>query len=173
LDGRKIKKGVNIYKPNVSLGEISQQRAFASGNNQATITITIPGNDAEFKATTPTVFGSYADPSFRVGFNLEATIKLSTSLDIVQVDDVTIQIKDANFRGSNAVGTLVETAGDFFTGGDFSRDIVSRINGDFSAKDRLSSLIKSAIGGIVPSNILSRDLTNKIIRNTPYPILQR
>jgi hypothetical protein len=174
LNGKEIRKGVNIYKPSVSLGAIGQQRVFGTGNNQVTISVLIPGNDAEFKATTPTVFGSYADPSFRVGFNLEITLKLSSSVDRILVDEVNVGIRDANFRGSNAVGTLVESFGDFFTGGGFSRDIVSRINGDFSDKDRLSSLIKSAIGSVVPSNILNRGLNDRVIyEKTPFPILQR
>jgi hypothetical protein len=174
LDGKEIKKGINIYKPSVSLGSIGQQRVFASGNNQVTISMVIPGNDAEFKATTPTVFGSYADPAFRVGFNLEITLRLSSSVDQILVDEVNVAIRDANFRGSNAVGTAIESVGDFFTGGGFSRDIVSRINGSFSDKDRLSSLIKSAIGNVVPANILNRGLNDRVIyEKTPFPILQR
>lgn len=155
LNGKQLQKGVSIYNANVNLGGISQQPIISiSGADRATVTISIPGNNTEFKTTTNTIFGSYADPSFRVGFNLQLDIKVSALAQRIQVDDVTVSIVNANIHGSNATGTLVETFADFFTKGQFSRDILSRINGDYSVKNKLADYIQSAIGRYVPANIL-------------------
>ena len=81
-------------------------------------------------------------------------IKVSALAQRIQVDDVNISINDANIHGSNLSGTLVETFADFFTRGQFSRDIISRINRDYSVKGQLVAYIQSAIGRYVPANIL-------------------
>lgn len=170
LNGRKIREGINVYGANVSLTGISKtQTSPGSNNNQLNIKITIPGNNSEFKTTTPTVLGSYADPSFRVMFDLEENLKISASGNHIQVDDVSIRISNANIHGSNAIGTLVETFADLWTNGGFSQDIISRINGDFSAKGTLASFIQSAIDRYVPANVLvnPRILDRYTPRNIP------
>lgn len=155
LNGKSLRKGVSIYNSNVRLGNISQQQVVAGpGSNQVSVVILITGNDAEFKTTTPSIFGSYADPSFRVGFNLTVNLKVSTLTNQIQVDDISANISNANIRGSNLTGTLVETFADFFTKGGFSRDVVSNINRGYSVKNDLASSIKSAIGRLVPGQIL-------------------
>jgi hypothetical protein len=169
LNGRKIKEGVNIYNANVNLAGISQTQTSPGSNNQLNIKITMSGNNSEFKTTTPTIFGSYADPSFRVMFDLEENLKISASGNQIQVDEVSIRIINARIHGSNAVGTLVETFADLWTNGGFSQDIISRINGSYSAKSDLASLIRSAIDRYVPANVLvnPRILERYIPKNNP------
>jgi hypothetical protein len=171
LNGKQIRDGVSVYNGNVGLTGISQtQIVQGSNSNQASIKITIPGNNSEFKTTTPTIFGSYADPSFRVMFDLEVNLKVSALQNKIQIDDVSIQISKAKINGSNAVGTLVETFADLWTNGKFSRDIASNINGDYSVKDRLASGIQSAIDRYVPAGVLV-DPRIRVIKNglnTPY-----
>lgn len=154
LNGKEIAKGANIYNVNPNLGGISQQQVSVSGNNQVNVTLTIPGNSAEFKSTTPTVFGQYADPSFRVGFDLNVNLKIST--DRIHVDDLSVTVSGANFHGSNLTGTLYETIADLFTNGGFSRDIISHINGDYETKGLLDRFIQSAIISLVPSNVINK-----------------
>lgn len=172
LNGKRVSKGVNIYNANVNLSGISQQRVTSAGDNHINVVLIIPGNSTEFKTTTPTIFGSYADPSFQVGFDLEVNLKISTLTNRIQIDDVNIGISGANIHGSNATGTLVETFGDFFTKGGFSRDILAKINSDNSVKDRLVDGITNSIISAVPSEILSP--SPKVLRvnskylNIPY-----
>ncbi len=155
LNGRKIREGVNVYGANVNLAGISQTQISPRANNsQLNIKITMLGNNSEFKTTTPTIFGSYADPSFRVTFDLEENLIISASGNQIQVDDVSIRISNARINGSNAIGTLVETFADLWTNGGFSQDIISRINGSYSDKGYLASLLRSAIDRYVPANVL-------------------
>lgn len=155
LNGKGVSKGVNVYDANVNIGGISQQRVTSAGDNHINVALIIPGNSTKFTTTTPTIFGSYADPSFRVGFDLEVNLKISTLTNRIQIDDVKVGISGTNIHGSNATGTLVETFGDFFTKGGFSRDILAKINSDSSVKDRLAGGIASSITSVVPSEILS------------------
>ncbi len=168
LDGKKIREGVSTYDVNLGLSGVSQtQVSPGSNSNQINVKLIIPGNNSELKTTTPTIIGSYGDPSFRIMFDLEVDLKLSTLIDKINVDDVSIKISNAKMNGSNAVGTLVETLGDLFTNGGFSQRVVSSINGDYSAKDNLASYIRSAVNRYIPANVLSpnNSMTIKMIRD--------
>jgi hypothetical protein len=156
IGGKVFRKGVSLYGQNVNLGDIQSRGVeFNPNTNQIILKVSAPGS-TEFKTTTPTVFGSYGDPSFRVGFNLNATITISTATNKVNIDDVVVEVGNGSFRGSNAVGTIVESVGDYFTNGRFSQGIISKINGNYSVKNQLVGLVKSSINQYVPANILNQ-----------------
>jgi Protein of unknown function (DUF3421) len=156
IGGKKIRKGVSIYGQNVNLGDIrSRGVQFDANTNQVILQVSTTGN-TEFKTTTPTVFGSYGDPSFRVSFDLNVTIKISTATNKVNIDDITVGVVGRGFNGTNAVGTVIESVKDFSTKGQFSRDIISGINGNYSVKEKLVGYVKSVIDRYVPANILNQ-----------------
>jgi hypothetical protein len=170
LNGKQLKKGVSIYGVQVNLNNIQPSGVqLLNDGRQATVKITVPVSNVNFKTTTDTVFGSYADPSFRVKFNLTATLKISASNQIT-VDDINVGVSNASISGSNITGTLIETFADFFTKGQFSRDIVSRINGNYSVKGQLGGYIQSAIGQYTPGNVLTGKTTQPLTNDKPYGV---
>jgi hypothetical protein len=171
LNGKQLRKGVSIYGVQVNLNKIQPSGVqLLNDGRQVIVRIAVPVSNVNFKTTTDTIFGSYADPSFRVGFNLNATLKISAS-NRITVDNVDVGVSNASIRGSNITGTLVESFADFFTKGRFSQDIVSRINGDYSGKDRIASYIQSAIDRYTPSNILTGQSKQPLVTNDkPYGV---
>jgi hypothetical protein len=146
IDGRKFADGVNGYNAHASVGDVTAKWD-VMGAGRYGIELRAPGNNVEFHATTPTVFGSYGDPAFRVGFGLliKFVMGVQNGTPPISVDVVDARATDASVHGSNAVGTLVETVADFFTGGAFSRDITSKINNDTSLKQKIGGAITSAL----------------------------
>lgn len=150
LNNRQISNGVNIYKANVDIAGISdQQLTVGSQANLVRLTIVIPGNYTEFRTTTNTIFGSYGDPSFGVSFDLTFYITISVeqllspnSINIIELKAV---VSNASVHGSNAVGTIVETVGDFIPGVDFSQTVTSKVNQSIDFKNQLETAIKTAV----------------------------
>jgi hypothetical protein len=149
INGKRFKKGVNAYNAHANLGNI-QSTWNGNSADQISVQISIPGNDVEFKTTTPTIFGSYADPSFRVGFGLviNLTVSVTNTNNPIRIGQLDVQVQNGNVHGSNAVGTLIETVADFFTGGDFSRKIVSQINQDQDLKTKVAQAVTSTLNDI-------------------------
>jgi Protein of unknown function (DUF3421) len=153
IGGKKISKGVSIYGQNVNLGDIQSRGVeFNPNTNQVILQVFTTGN-TEFKTTNPTIL---PDPSFRLGFDLNVTIKISTATNKVNIDDITVGVVGRGFHGTNLVGTVIESVKDFSTNGQFSRDIISKINGNYSVKNQLVGYVKSAIDRYVPANILNQ-----------------
>jgi hypothetical protein len=156
IGGKEISKGVSIYGQNVNLGDIQSRGVqFDANTNQVILRVYAPGK-TEFRTTTDTIFGSYGDPRFEVGFDLNITIKISTATNRVTIDDINVGVIGRSFEGKNAVGTVIESVKDFSTKGRFSRDIISRINVDYSIKEQLVGYVKSVIDRYVPANILNQ-----------------
>jgi hypothetical protein len=63
----------------------------------------------------------------------------------VAVTVVDARILDSSIHGANAVGTIVETAGDFITKGGFSRSVTEAINANGDFKPQLSRAIAAAM----------------------------
>lgn len=146
INGRRFADGVNGYDAQASIGDMVPTIRPA-GEDRFAVEMNAPGNDIKFHATTPTIFGAAMDPAFRVGFGMLVKFDMSVrnarpAIDIASVDAI---LRDASVHGANAVGTLVETVGDFFTGGDFSRSITERINGDPAARAQLSKAVAAAL----------------------------
>jgi len=146
INGREFVDGVSGYDANVNMGNIT-----ATWNevapNQLSMEVQIPGNNVEFHTTTPTIFGSWGDPAFRVGFDIivNLAMSISNSSTPITISQMNAQITNASIHGSNAVGTLIETLADFFTGGEFSRSITDSINNDHDLKGKVAQAIASAL----------------------------
>lgn len=147
IRNRGLADGVNVKDPHVNLGGITTD-VRPVGPDRYAVGIAAPGNNIKFDLTTPTVFGSYADPSFRVGFkmlvNLEVAYRQGGSPP-VEVTVVDARIHDASVHGANAVGTIAETVGDFITKGGFSRAVTEAINGNGDFRPQLSRAIWQAM----------------------------
>lgn len=154
LNNRQISDGVNIYNASVDIAAISnQQLTVGSQANQVRLTLVIPGNYTDFHTTTDTIFGSYADPEFGVSFDLRVDITISVdqllSSNPININELKVQVSNASIHGSNAVGTIVETVGDFIPGVNFSQSITSRINQSFDFKNQLETAIKTAVSSLL------------------------
>lgn len=154
LNNRQISNGVNIYNASVDIAAISnQQLTVGSQANQVRLTLVIPGNYTDFHTTTNSIFGSYADPEFGVSFDLRVDITISVdqllSSNPVHINEVKVQVSNASIHGSNLVGTVIETVGDFIPGVNFSQSITSRINQSFDFKNQLETTIKKAVSSLL------------------------
>lgn len=165
LNNRQIDNGVNIYNASVDIAGISEQRlTVGSQANQVRLRIVIPGNSTEFHTTTNTIFGSYADPSFRVSFDLTFDIIMSVeqllSPNSVNINELKAVISNASVHGSNAVGTIVETVGDFIPGVNFSQTVTSKVNQSIDFKNQLETAIKTGVATplSIPKVILKQEL---------------
>jgi hypothetical protein len=147
IRNRGLADGVNIKDPHVNLGGITATVA-RLGPDRYAVGMAAPGNNIKFDLTTPTVLGSFADPSFRVGFkmlvNLEIAYQQGASPPVA-VTVVDARIHDSSIHGANAVGTIAETAGDFITGGGFSRSVTDAINASGDFKPDLGRAIAAAM----------------------------
>jgi hypothetical protein len=146
INGREFADGVSGYDANVNVGNMA-----ATWNeiapNQLSVEVRLPGNNVEFHTTTPTIFGDYGDPAFRVGFDIIANLAMSVSNSStpIAINQLNAQVTNASIHGSNAVGTLIETLADFFTGGGFSRSITDSINNDINLRDKVAQAIASVL----------------------------
>lgn len=150
LNGKELRRGYNIHRVNVNLAT-PDFRWTASGPGRIVANILLPGSNAKFLVTTPTVFGSHADPAFRVGFDIAAdvTISVANAEPPVRVGDINARISNASVHGANATGTITESVADFFTRGGFSAKITSEINNSPDARQKVAQAIRSALANML------------------------
>lgn len=149
LVGRRFAKGVSGRDANVNLGDI-QATWQRTSPTSLQVEMTAPGNNADVKVTQPSFLGSFADPSFRVGFALlgRFDLRARAGAPFVEVNVVDLSVSRASVHGSNVSGTLVETFADAFSGGGFSRQITSQVNDDSKIKGQVQSGLNQALAGI-------------------------
>ncbi|KAM3112661.1 hypothetical protein [Phormidesmis sp. 146-33] len=144
LNGKRVGKGMRIKDVNVNLRDVGVKEVTAGpGANQVSVRVVVPQNNENFHVSVPVV----PDPSFRVfhTLNMNLIFSVDTSSDPIKVNQLSVQVADADIRGSNLVGTVVKSVGDFFTGGSFSSGLESRINQNRDLTNQLAGTIKSAI----------------------------
>lgn len=154
LEGRQITRKIKIYDTQVNLTNItSKQVSRIPGTNKIRMQLVLPGNNTYFKTTTPSIFGSYANPSFRVFYDLTLNVTMSVdqSANPIKVDELNIQVSNARYRGANITGTVAKAMGDFFTGGGFSNSIVSRVNQEIDLRAQLANAITPVIQQFRPN----------------------
>lgn len=148
LEGRRFTRKIAIYDTQVNLTNItSKQVSRIPGTNKIRMQLVLPGNNTYFKTTTPSILGSYADPSFRVSYDLTLNVTMSVdqSANPIKVDELNIQVSNGRYRGANITGTVAKAVGDFLTGGGFSNSIVSQINQEIDLRAQLANAIAPAI----------------------------
>ena len=146
VNGHEFRHGTSGYDAHASIGEMTATWQ-PTGPQQWHVAMTVPGNSVEFHTTTPTVFGSYADPAFRVGFGLvvELDLAVRNANPPISVGVAKANTTNASVHGSNAVGTLVETVADFWLHGGFSRQVTDQVNGDLEFKKSMASAVHAAL----------------------------
>jgi hypothetical protein len=149
INGRRFAKGVSAGDAHANLGNI-QSTWNGSSANQISARISIPGNNVEFKTTTNSIFGSFADPRFRAGFDLiiNLIVSVSNTNNPIRIDQLNVQVQNGGIHGRNASGTIIETVADFFTGGGFSRQIISQINQNQDLRNKVAQAIRSTLNNI-------------------------
>lgn len=146
VNGREFKHGTSGYNAHASIGDMTAAWS-PKGPLQWHVVMTVPGNNVEFHTTTPTVFGSYADPAFRVGFGLvvEFDLAVHQGNPPITLGVTRANTTNASVHGSNATGTIVETVADFWTHGAFSRTITDEVNNDQQFQKSLAGAVTKAI----------------------------
>jgi hypothetical protein len=149
LNGRELQRGFNIHRVNVNLGNPNLRWNIA-GPGKVAVHITVPGSNAKFLVTTPTVFGSYADPAFRVGFDITAdvTATVTNTEPPVRIGDVNAVISNASVHGANATGTVTETVADLFTKGRFSQEVTAKMNNSPDLRQKVAKAVRSALANM-------------------------
>ncbi|AFY93495.1 hypothetical protein [Chamaesiphon minutus] len=147
LNGKRVGTGMRIKDVNVNLRNITVKEVKPGpAANQISVRVVIPNNNEEFHVSVPLI----PDPSFRVFHDLTMNLILTidNSSEPIKVARLNVQVSNADVRGSNLIGSVVKALGDFFTGGDFSRGIESKINQDIPLLKQLGGVIKSAIDSL-------------------------
>ena len=125
-----------------------------TGPTSISLDLRMPGSNVKFHTTQPSVFGSFADPEFRVGFDMLMRLDCTarTTAPFFTVNVVEASVSNASVHGSNVTGTIAETVGDFITHGGFSRQITSHVN-DTNLKSHMQNAINNALAS-VPNFVL-------------------
>lgn len=144
LDGKrvgKIIKTIHLKNVSVNLRDLTVKQVTAGPRpDQISVHLVAPGNNVNASAD---VF-ALPDPSYRVFFDLELdlTLTLDNSSNPIRVETFNARSTNTSVRGSNLVGTITKSLGDFFTGGDFSRNITARASRSIS-KEQLAASIRT------------------------------
>jgi hypothetical protein len=133
IGGRKLADGVGIYNEKSDMASLNELRAIDQGNNTIGLKYLFRNNSLSFKVTTPTVLGSYADPAFKVNYDLELklTMTVPPSGQPITVNQVTYKIENPHLDSDNFPGDLAKIASsvsDFFGGPDFLHNAESKLN---------------------------------------------
>jgi hypothetical protein len=98
---------------NISANFPAAGRLFAAVTGNLVLQYRLPGEVITFNTTTPTIFGSYADPSFRLTFDM--TIEIASPIPAMPCSfspAASLIIENANISGDNLFGRLAQTVGD-------------------------------------------------------------
>jgi len=145
INGHEFQHGFSGHDAEVNLaGLLSSWRR--TGPTSMSLELRMPGSNVDFHTTQPSVLGSFADPEFRVGFDmlvrLDCAAKATAPFFAVNVLEASVG--NASVHGSNVTGTIAETVADFITHGGFSRQITSQIN-DTNLKSQMQTGINNAL----------------------------
>jgi hypothetical protein len=148
INGHEFQKGWSGHDAEVNLAALSSGWR-RTGPAAMSLDLRLPGSNVKFHTTQPSVLGSFADPEFRVGFDmlmrLDCAARANAPFFTVNVVDASVS--HASVHGSNATGTIVETVADFISRGDFTRQVTSRVN-NTNLKSQMQNGINNALAGI-------------------------
>lgn len=144
LTNKRVGPGMRIKDVVVNLRDVAVREVKPGpGANQISVRVVVPNNNEKFDVSVAVL----PDPSFRVfhTITMNLILTIDNSSEPIRVNQINVEITDADVRGANALGSVIKALGDFFTGGDFSRGIESQINRDIPMLKQLGAAIKSAI----------------------------
>jgi hypothetical protein len=97
---------------NVVVNFPTSGRLFASATGNLVLHYSLPGEVITFKTTTSSIFGSYADPAFKVTF--DATLEIASPIPSMPCSfspGAAMIIENADIRGDNFIGQAAEVIG--------------------------------------------------------------
>jgi len=149
----KLPKGVSVHHQRSQLSNNCTAFFILSGRT-IVLKISVPRNVLFFKTTTPTVFGSYGDPSFSLDYDLSVAVTVdipSTTAQGLKIGPVNVSMTNVHRDSQNLVGDLIQfadTVWQFLGGSDFLAPLTQSRSFDFDGfkssisqiNDRLASL---------------------------------
>jgi len=106
LNGFQLSRGYNLREVSVNLGTLDVRMTGGTS-----FTATINNNGIRAKSTTPTIFGSYADPGFAVSFDLVVNGQMvRPGGGKMRMRSLNAQVTRINVRGTNFPGTVITAA---------------------------------------------------------------
>jgi hypothetical protein len=147
LNNKRVAPGMRIKDVIVNLRDITVKEVKPGpAANQISVRVVIPNNNEKFDVSVAVL----PDPSFRVfhTITMNLILTIDNSSEPIKVNRLDVEVTDADVRGANVLGSVIKALGDFFTGGDFSRGIESKINQDIPLLKQLGGAIKSAIDSL-------------------------
>jgi hypothetical protein len=152
ISGKQLPEGVRIYGEVITL-EPYKLVEFSFSGNMGMIGVDVPVG-IQFKTNNRSVFGTYADSTFRTKFNLQMMLVCHIKGDKIIVNDITTKMNfnsiDSNERNASTISSV-----DRFLKGQFQQDVESR-NRTVAVKNQWAGYISSAIERLVPANILNQ-----------------
>lgn len=105
---------------NIAVNFPTSGRLFAAVTGDLTLEYRLPGEVVTFSVTTPTIFGSYADPAFKLTFDTALDINSPIpAMPCTFSPLASLIIENANITGDNFIGNAAEFVGNlinFFQG---------------------------------------------------------
>lgn len=145
-DGLPFAQGVNSYDAQASIGEVLPE-VRRKGNTRFAIELNVPGNHVKFRATAPALFGSPADPAFRVCFGIlvKFDMEVRRARPPVDIAIMNARTHSANVFGAQAPGALAGRVAEYFAGDAFSLAVTRRIGVDARLRSRMAKSVASAL----------------------------
>lgn len=169
-------RGQTAYQINVALAARGELQAMADGPRLA-IKYTLRGNSVTAKMTTPTIFGSYADPKFSVDFDVEMIFHIGRLANgKIGVTSATASLHNAKLRGRNVTGTVglaIADAVKFFGGPNLRALAQNAINAQSVSRNLNVALAPVAFPGSLFSSMSGPAVTVRLVNNNaPGPVIR-
>jgi hypothetical protein len=122
--------GQTAYNIDVQLASRGQLKAMAFGS--VGVQYILKGNRVTLTMTTPSIFGSWADPRFSIDFDLILTLNVQAQVGApLKVNTASASVNAGRPQGANLSGDVLVAANNlisFFGGPDFLGRVQSQIN---------------------------------------------
>jgi hypothetical protein len=122
--------GQTAYNIDVQLAKQGQLKAMAFGS--VGLQYILKGNRVTLTMTTPSIFGSWADPRFSIDFDLILTLNVQAQVGApLKVNTASASVNAGRPQGANLSGDIAVAAANivrFFGGPDFLGRVQSQIN---------------------------------------------
>lgn len=107
----------------------------------------VKGNLLTTRFTTPTVFGSYADPEFKVTYDIRAVVKIPVPerARMLKASEATFEVQNVHIEPENETAKLVDFATDVYHllgGKDYKATAEKLLSQKFDLKDRVNGALK-------------------------------
>lgn len=126
LNYRDLAEDVHLYNVNASLGATGETSIIDQAGT-ITLKFNVRNNLITTNVTQPTIFGSYADPSFALRFDIEVTVPIAKS-NRLEAGAVSVRVHNVVPLPINLMGAAVFVVGQHITDGQLGREIEKKFN---------------------------------------------